>query len=153
MISRLKAFLILDKEELLPLEQSLINYKKRDTERLMMEKSFLTIGRTKLESKLLAWACSTGEMRNHQAVKVHYDGNKSHPVETMSIYGRLPIDLKQMTTSYIKSMEDGFLLLPMEGITLKMRCGYDLIHCRLKSTVHLADKTRNTCNWTRVHGP
>ena len=38
---------------------------------------------------LLEWCCSTGEMRNHQALTAHVDGNKSHSIETMSAFGRL----------------------------------------------------------------
>ena len=153
MVSRLKAFLILDREQLIPIQKSLEGFRRNDKHRLMMEKTFVTMGRTVIESKLLSWACTTGEMRNHQAVKAHVDGNKSHPVETMSIFGRLPIDSKRLTADYVREMKPGFLLLPLEGMTLKMLCGYDLIHCCLKSTVHLADNTRNTCNWTKVHGP
>ena len=153
MISRLKAFFILDHERLIPIHKSLEGFKNVDGNRLMMEKIFVTMGRTNFESKLLSWACSTGEMRNHQAVSAHVDGNKSHPVETMSVFGRLPIDSKTLKVEYVKEMKAAFLLLPLEGLTLKMLCGYDLVHCCLKSTVHLADNSRNTCNWTKVHGP
>ena len=118
-----------------------------------MEHKFVMAGRTQFEAKLLSWACSTGEMRNHQAVKTHYDGNKSHPVETMSLFGRVPVNSKHLTVDDVTSMESGYLLLPLEGVTIKIQCGYDLIHCSLKSTLHLADNSRNTCNWSRVHGP
>ena len=153
MISRLKAFVILDREGLIPIEQSLKGFINTNEQRLTMEKTFISLGRTVTESKLLSWACSTGEMRNHQAVKSHFDKNKSHPVETMSMFGRLPIDRKRLSVDYVKEMIPGYLLLPLEGLTIKVLCGYDLIHCCLKSTLHLADNTRNTCNWTKVHGP
>ena len=71
----------------------------------------------------------------------------------MSIFGRLPVDGNTLSVKNVREMKPGFLILPLEGFTLKMLCGYDLVHCRLKSTVHLADNTRNTCNWTKVHGP
>ena len=153
MISRLRTFFILDKEGLIPIEQALSSFTKNDKNRISMEEKFLAIGKSKFESKLLSWACSTGEMRNHQAVKSHYDGNKSHPVETMSIFGRLPVNMDQLSPEYVRKMVPGYLLLPLEGLTIELSCGYDLIHCSLKSTLHLADNTRNTINWTRVHGP
>ena len=107
----------------------------------------------KFESKLLSWSCGTGEMRNHQSVKAHFDGNKSHPVESMTLYGRVPINLKNMKTDIVNTMQDGYLILPLEGLTIKMKCGTTIIHCSLKNTIHLADNSRNTCNWSRVHGP
>ena len=153
MISRLRAFILLDYRNILPIEDSLKGYNNITTERVQMENKFREIGRTPMESKLLSWACCTGEMRNHQAVKTHFDGNKSHPVETMSLFGRIPVNSKKLTVDYVKSMECGYLILPLEGVTIKIQCGYDLIHCSLKSTLHLADNSRNTCNWSRVHGP
>ena len=153
MTSRLKAFILLDNCDVLPIHTTIFSFLKYDSERIEREKEFEAIGKSRLESKLLSWACTTGEMRNHQAVKSHYDGNKSHPVETMSLFGRLPVNMTTLTKEYVKNMEDGYLLLPVEGITLRLKCGYDLIHCSLKGTLHLADNSRNTCNWSRVHGP
>ena len=86
-------------------------------------------------------------------MKAHYDGNKCHPVETMSLFGRLPINIKNMTTQVLQNLRSGYLILPLEGVTIQMNCGATLVHCSLKKTVHLADNTRDTCNWTRVHGP
>ena len=33
-----------------------------------MEQEFIKMGQSELQAKLLSWACTTGEMRNHQAV-------------------------------------------------------------------------------------
>ena len=118
-----------------------------------MEQEFIKMGHSELRAKLLSWACSTGEMRNHQAVNAHYDGNKSHPVETYTLFGRLSVNLRNMTVGLLHDLEDGYLVLPLEGITLKIECGYDIVHCCLKDTLHLADNTRNSCNWSKVHGP
>ena len=153
MISRLKSFMLLDFKKIIPIAVSLKGFMHMSLDRIEMETMFREIGRSPLESKLLSWACSTGEMRNHESVKAHFDGNKSHPVETMSLFGRVSINAKNLSIETVKSMEDGYLLLPLEGVTIKIQCGYDLIHCSLKSTLHLADNTRNTCNWSRVHGP
>ena len=153
MVSRLRTFILLDKENIIPIERSLDTFLRYSKERHEMEAAFLKTGRSLLESKLLSWACTTGEMRNHQAVKSHFDGNKSHPVETMSLFGRLPIDINNLNVDYLSTMQPGYLILPLEGVTIKMNCGTDLIHCSLKRTLHLADNSRNTCNWTKVHGP
>ena len=39
---------------------------------------------------LLAWGVSSGAMHNHEALCAHTDANKSHPVETLALYPRLP---------------------------------------------------------------
>ena len=41
------------------------------------------------ELMLLAWSCTTGEMRNHEAIKAHRDVNKSHKIETLKLFGRV----------------------------------------------------------------
>ena len=153
MVSRLKAFILLDRCDVIPIHTSIFAFMTYSAERINREKEFEATGKSKLESKLLSWACCTGEMRNHQAVKSHYDGNTSHPVESMSLFGRLPVNMRNVSVDYVKEMAEGYLLLPLEGLTIKIKCGYDLMHCSLKSTLHLADNTRNSCNWSRVHGP
>ena len=153
MISRLRSFLLLDKNQLIPYQTSVLSFLKYDKQRIQMEEKFLQTGISKLDSKLLSWSCTTGEMRNHQAVKAHFDGNKNHPVETMTLFGRIPVNLKNMKVEMLKEFDHGYLLLPLEGVTIKIKCGFDIIHCSLKKTIHLADNSRNTCNWSRVHGP
>ena len=153
MISRLRSFMLLDLKKIIPIEETLQGFMTMSLARLDMEKKFNQGGRTPLESKLLSWACSTGEMRNHEAVKSHFDGNKCHPVETMSLFGRTPVNAKHLSVDNISLMPSGYLVLPLEGVTVKIDCGFDLLHCKLKSTLHLADNSRNTCNWSRVHGP
>ena len=153
MISRLRSFSLLHEEGILCYQETILPFLKYDKERIDMEFKFKSIGCTNLEAKLLSWSCRTGEMRNHQSVKAHYDGNKCHPVETMSLFGRLPINIKNMTTQVLQNLRSGYLILPLEGVTIQMNCGTTLVHCSLKKTVHLADNTRDTCNWTRVHGP
>ena len=37
------------------------------------------------------YALTTGEKRNHFAVKCHVEKNKSHPMETLTLHGRLNI--------------------------------------------------------------
>ena len=153
MISRLRSFLVIHHADIITYQDTLLTFLKYDKQRLDMEAKFKNLGISGLDSKLLSWACTTGEMRNHQAVKAHLDGNKSHPVETMTIFGRLPTNLSEMNVNMLKQVDHGYLLLPLEGVTLKIKCGFDIVHCSLKKTLHLADNSRNTCNWSRVHGP
>ena len=153
MISRLRSFLIIHETEIMSYQNTVLSFLKYDKDRISMETKFKSIGRSDLEAKLLSWCCSTGEMRNHQAVKAHCDGNKSHPIETMTLFGRMPVNVKSMKANVVQSLGEGYLILPLEGLTIKMKCGLDVIHSSLKSTLHLADNSRNTCNWSRVHGP
>ena len=44
---------------------------------------------------LLEWCCSTDEMRNHQALSVDKNANKSPSVETMMAFGRLDLQNAQ----------------------------------------------------------
>jgi hypothetical protein len=45
------------------------------------------------------------------------------------------------------------LLQPSEGIAWRLKCGYDVLHCCFKKTLHVADPTRGAKNWSYVHGP
>ena len=153
MISRLRCFVILHEKGIMSFMSIVKSFLEQSDRRASMHAAFVSIGRSNLEAKLLSWACSTGEMRNHMAVKAHVDGNSSHPVETMTLFGRLPTNKDNYNFKSLHEQKDGYLILPLEGITLKIRCGYDIIHCSLQKTMHVADNSRNTCNWSKVHGP
>ena len=49
---------------------------------------------TETEALLLEWSCMTGEMRNHEDVGLHYDGNKSHEIETSAYFSKEHSTLK-----------------------------------------------------------
>ena len=153
MISRLRTFVLLHHLNIVPIQSTIFSFLCYKEDRIKMEKEFIKVGNSHLDAKLLAWACSTGEMRNHQAVHAHFDGNKSHPIESYTLFGRLSLNLRNMTIRVLNDLEEGYLILPLEGITLKLKCGYDIMHCCLTHTLHLADNIRNTCNWSKVHGP
>ena len=51
---------------------------------------FHNLGFCYFDAFLLAWGVSTGAMHNHEALCAHTDANKSHPVETLTLYPRLP---------------------------------------------------------------
>jgi hypothetical protein len=110
---------------------------------------------SKFEMLLLQQVCTTGEMRNHQALKLHVDGNKSHLLETLTLFGRVDdyiLESKSPKT-IISSMEKGYLFLPMCGMVVGMECCTQSVHCKLKKTLHIPDLSRNKYNWSKVHGP
>lgn len=111
---------------------------------------------TRYEYLLLLQACTTGEMRNHQALKAHVDGNKSHLLESLSLFGRIDIEHVKSQKNFhevVKHMTEGYIFLPLNGISLKIPCCTVSVHCKLKQTVHIPDLSRNKYNWSRVHGP
>lgn len=46
----------------------------------------------------------------------------SHDVETLSLFGRIAANDGK------SDLVDGYLFFPLEGVTLKMGCGRDIIH-------------------------
>ena len=113
-------------------------------------------GHSDFEICLLIWSCSSGEMRNHVATKAHTDGNKSHPIESLTMFARInPNDINdKYTKAYIKKIiSRGYLVFPIEGLVIKFKVGIDIIHSNLKNTLHIADKSRNKINWSKVNGP
>ena len=109
-------------------------------------------GHSKFEAMLLVWSSSTGEMRNHQSLAAHVDGNKSHCIETLSLFSRLKKDYKIEEDEEI-DLVDACLLFPLDGAIVKYLCGKQLLHCSLSNTLHLSDSTRNKLKWPCVHGP
>lgn len=103
-------------------------------------------------SFLLAWGVSTGAMHNHEALCAHKDSNKSHPVETMTIYPRIP-DSKDVLRDRSYNIVPGYLTFPLYGFNLELKCGSEALHCSLRDTVHLPDHSRSISNWSKVHGP
>jgi hypothetical protein len=104
---------------------------------------------------LLEYGSGTGEMRNHQALCAHKDGNKSHFLETMTLFGRERL-VPQFQGDYegmVEKMQEGQLALLYDGVVLSFRCGKDILHMNLDKTVHVPDPSRNCHNWSRVHGP
>ena len=91
---------------------------------------------------LVRWMCTTGEMRNHQAVGCHCDGNNSSPLEIYTPFDR-PGMIKK----------DAFLYLPLDNIALQLICCRHLMVCNLTDTPHVADQSRDVNNFSKVHGP
>jgi hypothetical protein len=120
-------------------------------------KNFMEIGHSMFESIMLAWSTTTGQMNNHCALHAHKDGNLSHEVETMTLFGRSPpsrIDNSNIPRNINQlKYKSGYLLFPLDGLVIKMKCNTMNIHCNLKHTLHVPDKSRNSHNWSKVHGP
>ena len=95
-----------------------------------------------IEDCLVQWMVTTGEMRNHQALAVHVDGNRSNPLEIYSIFHRIGVTRK-----------NGMLYLPLDNACIEMKCDEHVAVCSLRRTPHVPDKTRNTHNFSKVHGP
>lgn len=108
---------------------------------------------TDFECVLLEYACSTGEMRNHQALHAHTDRNRSHPVESMMLFGKVPEEDDRQSTTIVQAMTNGMLIQPYERLVWELRCGYDVLHSRFSATYHLSDHSRGISNWSYVHGP
>ena len=114
--------------------------------------AYFNRGHSFFHAVLLSWASTTGEMRNHQAIAAHKDGNKSHPIETYSIFGRV-----HPSVDYHKTIEElikpAYLATPIHGKVAKIVCGEHVVNCSLKETYHVPDYGRNIYNWSKVHGP
>ena len=95
-----------------------------------------------IEDCLVQWMTTTGEMRNHQALACHEDGNKSHPKEIYSVFHRAGVTKK-----------NGLLYLPLDNVCIEMICDETVAVCSFKRTPHVPDETRNTHNFSKVHGP
>lgn len=108
---------------------------------------------TLFDMVLLEWSCCTGEMRNHMAIAAHEDGNKSHYVETEMVFPKIPCNDKRTSSSIVLESNPGLVAFPFQGFSIKLRCGKDVAHLQLRNTMHLPDNTRDTSNWSWVHGP
>ena len=154
MVDRLRGCLVLLNKGLIDGNKHLMDLQRITTEHKTdtVVESYCNLGHTCGESIMLAWAASTGVMYNHSALACHFDGNTAHPVETLSLFARRCKN-KEKTKHSIENSVPGYLLFPAIGLNLKMMPGRDIVHCGLKSTYHIPDNTRNSHNWTVVHGP
>ena len=92
---------------------------------------------------LIKWMSTTGEQRNHHAVRCHVDKNCSKGFEIYSLFGRCGVEEK----------EDGILYLPLDNLCIKVKCDKQSLVCNLNNTPHVADPSRNRSNFSKVQGP
>lgn len=93
-------------------------------------------------------------MQNHQALAAHKDGNKSHPLESMTLHGKVPSkNGSTSSTTLVQGMTNAKLIFPCQHLMLEIHCGKDVVHSSLTRTHHVPDLTRGNSNWSLVHGP
>ena len=114
---------------------------------------FQNMGYSFFESALLVWSSLSGEMRNHQSVSAHCDGNTSHEIETLTLFPRIAINSQTKTYSCPNRDMFGYLYFPLDALVLKYLCAKHIIHCNLKLTLHLPDSSRDDTNWSKLQGP
>ena len=158
MVSRFQGHIIahqlklFNDDEINPFEVLTKIYKK-DTEYSFLNGLFNQTVYNEFEPSMLIWSSLTGEMRNHQSMSAHVDGNKSHEIETITLYTREKEDISNEESNLCTTFNDGFLYFPLDGLIIRYKCGYEIIHCNLTDTLHLSDLSRDIINWSRVHGP
>ena len=123
---------------------------KRNMNLLM---TFVSLSYSRFESALLVWSCCSGESRNHTALAAHVDANTSNEIESLVLYGRIPYNSRNNRKQIINQYIHGKLYCPCYGIDISYKCVEDIVHCNLQQIIHLPDDSRNTHNWSRVHGP
>jgi hypothetical protein len=156
MKSRLRAMVTIEATKMIPDGQvwgSFISSIRR-AENTFADWQLINSGLSFFDVVLLEYACGTGEMRNHQALSTHIDSNKSHPLESYTLWGKVPmINYGDCTSRLVGGMVPGKLSLPNIGVALVSRCGRDAWHLVLNDTMHAADPSRDQYNWSWVHGP
>jgi hypothetical protein len=157
MLSRLQSFIIVKQLKLkVDVSEDIfdnINKVINNSKTSLVVKKFMELGHGYFESVLLAWSCSSGEMRNHTSVHAHCDGNKHHPIETLTLFARMPPSSKPTNEDKSMYFHDGYLYLPIDGIIIKYKVGIHALHSNLKDTIHVPDHSRETKNWSKVNGP
>lgn len=119
---------------------------------------FATLKRFKMKMErkdsLIAYACTTGEMRNYSALAAHVDGNMSHEVETLAYNGRVfPAEVRENHSSIVDDFCPAYLFCCYAGVVIRVNVGRQIIHCNLKSILHVPDSSRNYTNYSRAYGP
>ena len=158
MKSRLRAMVIIETTKLIPNGQvwgSFIDSIRR-AEHKISDWQSINSSLSFFDIVLLEYACGTGEMRNHQALATHIDKNTSHPLESYTLWGKVPMindNHGYCTSRLVGGMVSGKLSLPNVGVALVSRCGRDAWHLVLNDTMHAADPSRDQYNWSWVHGP
>ena len=69
------------------------------------------------------------------------------------MFGRVPMDYLHSSAQAVLEMKEGLLCFPLLGFAVEVQCGRDILHLQLADTMHLADGSHDTDNWSWVHGP
>ena len=106
------------------------------------------------ERILLEYACGTGEMRNHEPLAVHCDGNKSHLLESMTGFPRYAkTDYHRSATDILKDCQKMYLAAPFDGFCMGIQPGKDAVALQFARTWHAPDHSRGEKNTSFCHGP
>lgn len=95
-----------------------------------------------IEETLVSWMVKTGEIRNHQSVACHVDGNSSHLYEVYSLFQRHGMEKR-----------NGYIYLPLSNLCVEIECNMQSMVCNFTNVPHVADETRDTYNFSKVQGP
>ena len=104
-------------------------------------------------SVLLEWACGFFDTINHQATVAHVDGNEHHFLEDMSLFGIVPADTDAPACALVDNLLDehkGILCFPLKGLAVEIDCGRDALALQMKTSTHLADRSRGRKNFSKV---
>ena len=101
---------------------------------------------------LLEWASRMPEIRNHQALAAHVDGNRLNFLQSMTLFGKVATNANESSSSLVRSMVKGILCCPLQGVAVEIECGRDALQMQLANTVHVPDRTRGQKNWSWVQG-
>lgn len=80
------------------------------------------------------------------------DKNGGHFLENMSLFGLVtPEDAGIPSSEFVEKLSNeqrGTLCFPLNGLLLDIECGRDGLCMQLKNSIHLADKSRGTTNFS-----
>ena len=158
MASRFRYFALLEKYELAAnrstLDDFLDNYAFDKEEYSNWHKEFPEDIPTEWEYLLLKHCFSLYETINHQACAAHNDGAGD---ETLALYGRPSADESLDDFGLLEQSDDGsndgHLGLLNDGIAIRLIANHMELHATMDDTLHVADLSRNTRNFTTTKHP
>jgi len=99
---------------------------------------------------LLEFACCGCNVRNHQAVAAHIDGNPNHFLEGMMLFPVVAANCEAPSSRLVNNSTPGILCLPLMGVAFEISCGRDGLQLQLANTIHIADSSRGSNNVSTV---
>ena len=90
------------------------------------------------DAKLLEWSCTCEEIRNHENVGLHTDGNRNHCLESSMYFSKVGMS------------NDSFLILPTYGFQVKAKQNATVIHSNLRNTLHCGDFGRGVRDFASI---
>jgi hypothetical protein len=146
--SRLRAMAIVEHLQLEDISGSWLDLEEAMVSAATKHKVWRKIdfGYTFFDSVLLEWACSSDVWCNMQAMNAHTDGGGKF--ESLTLDGTTAST--EGGAALAKSLVPGLISLPMHAVQLQLDPGRTVIHAQFQRTVHVADNTRNSVNYTEA---